>query len=68
MGDLPTPLAAAIQPHIFVHQMALDGVRTGDRELIRQAIQADPLTAAALSLPQIEAMVEELLEANKQYL
>ena len=39
-----------------------------DRNLARKAIQADPLTAAVLTLPEIDRMTEELFEENADYL
>jgi alpha-galactosidase len=68
VGRIPTPLAAVMTPHILVHEMAVEGVRRKSRTLIRQAIQADPLTGAVLSLPQIRALTNELMEANREYL
>jgi alpha-galactosidase len=50
--------------HHTVHRLAIEGVLQRDRTRIVQAIQADPLTAAALSLPQIRALAEDLLAAN----
>ncbi len=68
MGRIPTKLAALMTPHIHVHEMAVDGVRRKSRTLIREAIQADPLTAAICTLPQIEAMVEDLFSENAAYM
>lgn len=64
MGRIPTKLAALMTPHIHVHEMAVEAVRRRSRRLVREAIQADPLTAAILTLPQIEAMVDELFAEN----
>ena len=67
MGRIPPQLAAVMAPHIAVHEMAVQGTLTKDRRLIHQAIQADPLTAAVLTLSQIRAMTDELFEANREY-
>ncbi len=64
MGRIPTKLAAVMTPHIHVHDMALQGVKRKSRRMVREAIQADPLTAAICTLPQIEAMVDELFVEN----
>lgn len=67
MGTIPPQLAAVMQPHIAVHEMAVRGALEHDRTLIRQAIQADPLTGAILTLPRIECLVDDLFEANRDY-
>ena len=67
MGRIPPQLAAVMTPHIAIHEMAVQGTLTKDRRLIHQAIQADPLTAAVLTLPQIRDMVSELFQANRDY-
>ncbi|MCX6985163.1 MAG: alpha-galactosidase [Lentisphaerae bacterium] len=68
IGDIPIQLASVISPHVYVNEMAVDAVLAKDRVLLRQAIQADPLTSAILTLPRIEKMTDELLEANRDYL
>jgi alpha-galactosidase len=67
-GRIPEPLAAVMTPHIAVHEMAVDGVRRRDRKRLLQAVQADPLTGAILTLPQIRAMTEELFRENRGYM
>jgi len=37
-------------------------------QLIYDAVKMDPLTGAQLTLDQIDAMVAEMIEANKKYL
>ncbi|OGV59726.1 MAG: hypothetical protein A2X45_16480 [Lentisphaerae bacterium GWF2_50_93] len=66
-GEIPPQLAAVMLPHICLDEMAVQGVLTRDRTLLRQAMQADPLTGAILTLPEIEKMFNELFEANKEY-
>jgi len=68
VGKLPVPLAAVMTPHIHCHEMAVDAVMRRDRHGILQAIQADPMTAAVLTLPRIREMVEELAAANREYM
>jgi len=67
MGRIPTKLAALMTPHIHVHEMALEAVKRRSRRMIREAIQADPLTASICTLPQIEAMVDELFMENADW-
>lgn len=66
-GAIPPQLAAVMTPHIFLDQMAVAGVLEKDTTLLRQALQADPLTSAILTLPQIDKLLQELLKANKEY-
>jgi len=68
VGRIPMPLAAAMAPHCAMHEMAVEAVMRKDRNLVRQAIQADPLTAAVLTLPQIRQMTDELLLENAEYI
>ena len=65
---MPPQLAAVTTPHTHVHELAVRGVMERDRTLIRQAVQADPLTAAVLTLPRIQAMVEDLCEENAEHM
>jgi alpha-galactosidase len=67
MGRIPPQLAAVMAPHIAVHEMAVQGTRQKSKTLIRQAIQADPLTGAVLTLPQIRALTDEMFAANDEY-
>ena len=68
VGRIPAQLAAVMQPHISVHEMAVIGTLTKNKRMIRQAIQGDPLTGAILTLPRIREMVDELLMYNRSYM
>lgn len=68
VGAIPLPLAAVMTPHTLCHQMAIKGVFNRDRALVRQAMQADPLTGAVLTLPKIREMSDELMDANREYM
>ena len=48
--------------------MAVEGCLTGDKRLVYQAIANDPLTAAVLSLAEIQQMVDEMFAQNEGYL
>ena len=52
----------------MIEEMAVEAALTGDPLLVFQAIAHDPLTAAVLSLAEIKAMVNEMLEQNRAYL
>jgi alpha-galactosidase len=53
---------------VLVEEMAVEAALTGDPRLVFQAIVYDPLTAAVLSLAEIRAMVQEMLNQNRDYL
>lgn len=64
IGDLPPHLAALMQTNINVQALTVEAALTGKREHIYHAAMLDPHTAAELSLDQIWAMVDELIEAH----
>jgi len=68
VGELPWQLAALNRNMINVQSLAVQGALTGDREAVVHAIMLDPLTAAVCALPQIRAMVDELFDAEAQWL
>ncbi|HEY66196.1 MAG TPA: alpha-glucosidase/alpha-galactosidase [Caldilineae bacterium] len=68
VGDLPAQLAALNRCMINVQELAVQGALTGDREAIVHAVMLDPLTAAVCTLPQIRAMVDEMFEAQQEWL
>ncbi|MCY3021598.1 MAG: alpha-glucosidase/alpha-galactosidase [Planctomycetota bacterium] len=68
VGALPLPLAAVMTPHILLHEMAIQATLNKDRRMIRQAIQADPMTGAVLTVPQIRQLTDELMDANAEYM
>lgn len=67
VGALPPQCAILTGLSAQIEELAVDGILTGDRDKIRQAIYMDPLTSAVLSLDEIKSMVDEMLEANKEY-
>lgn len=68
VGELPTQLAALDRQHTAVYELAVEGALEGDREKIHRAVALDPLTSAELTLDEIRAMTDELLDANAEYL
>ena len=67
-GDLPPACAALNEVQINVQRLAVQAALTGDRRALHAAIALDPLTGAMLSLPQIREMVDEMLEAEAEWL
>ena len=68
VGALPPQLSALNRSNIAVQERAVEAAIHGDEAALFRAIKLDPLTAAALSLEEIDAMVTDLLEANAAYL
>jgi alpha-galactosidase len=68
VGLLPTQLAALNLWSINVQELIVEAALSGDVEAVYYAVMVDPLTAAVCTLPQIRAMVDEMLAAQAQWL
>lgn len=68
VGDLPPALAALNRTSLNVQELAVKGFLERDREPIYQAVQLDPLTSSLLTLGEIRRMVDEMFEADAQYI
>jgi alpha-galactosidase len=68
VGALPPQCAVLTNLSAQIEEMAVEAALTGNRRLVYQAIANDPLTAAVLSLAEIQTMVDELFERNCDYL
>lgn len=68
VGELPSQLAALNQSNIAVQRLTVEGLLEESREKVFQAVKLDPLTAAELSLPEIQEMTDALCVANAEYL
>ena len=68
IGKIPIQLAALMQTNINVQLLTAEAALTNSKDLIYQAAMLDPHTAAELSIKEIYDMVDELLEAHKDYL
>ncbi len=66
VGELPTQLAAMNSSNIYPQLLAVEAAVTGDRNKVYQAAMMDPHTAAELSIDDIIAMCDELLEAHEK--
>jgi alpha-galactosidase len=66
-GKVPTGVRNVLEHHVLQQEMTVDTAMTGNRELALQVLLNDPLSSR-LTVPQAKEMLEELLEANKQYL
>ena len=68
IGALPPHLAALMQTNINVQALTVEAALTGKREHIYHAAMLDPHTAAELSLDQIWALVDDLIDAHGDWL
>ncbi|MBQ3573071.1 MAG: alpha-glucosidase/alpha-galactosidase [Clostridia bacterium] len=65
VGDLPEQLAAMNRTNINPQLLTIEAARTRKREDIYRAAMLDPHTATELSIDDIVAMCDELIEAHK---
>ena len=63
----PVPTRFSDEELALIDDLVAQGVAESRSALIRQAIQADPLTAAVATLPKISEMVDELFAENAEY-
>ena len=68
VGALPDQLAVLINTTARCEELAVQAALEGDARKVFWACAFDPLTSAVLSLDEIQAMVTEMLEQNKDYL
>lgn len=64
VGALPPQLAAMNRTSINVQQLTVEAALTSKREYVYHAVMMDPHTSSVLSLDEIWAMVDELIEAH----
>ncbi|MFC1736214.1 alpha-glucosidase/alpha-galactosidase, partial [Candidatus Hydrogenedentota bacterium] len=60
--------AALCRMDIGVHQLTVEAILNRDRRSVYQALMLDPLTSSVLTIDQIEAVVDELVEMQQEYL
>jgi len=68
IGDLPEQCAAMNRTNIGVQLMTIEAAVTKKKDAIYQAAMLDPHTAAELSIDDIVAMCDELIEAHEGWL
>jgi len=68
VGDLPPHCAALCESNVRVQEMAVEAGILGDRDMAFSAVLADPLTAAVCAPHEVRKMVDEMLEAQKEWL
>jgi alpha-galactosidase len=68
IGARPPQLAALMQTNINVQSLTVEAARPGQRESVYHAAMLDPHPAAELSLDQIAAPVDALLDAHREWM
>lgn len=68
MGKLPLQLAAMNSSNIYPQLLTIEAAATKKKQYIYNAAMMDPLTGGELSIKDIYAMVDELIEAHKEWL
>ena len=68
VGRLPEQLSALMRTNINVQILTAEAALTKKREHIYHAAMLDPLTASHLSIDEIYALTDEMLEAHSDYL
>ena len=68
VGPLPGQIALLLNNNARCEDLAVEGLIDGDRRKIYHAVLFDPLTSAVLSPGEAKSMVDEMLEANREYL
>ena len=68
VGDLPEQCAALNRTSINTQFLTIEAARTGKKEHIYQAAMLDPHTAAELSIDDIVALCNDLIQAHGDWL
>lgn len=68
VGELPMQLAALNQTNINVQKLTVKAALTKKKEYIYYAAMLDPHTSSELTIEEIRLLVDEMLEAHKEWL
>ena len=68
MGRLPEQCAALNRTNINVQELTIEAALTHKREHIYHAAMLDPHTAAELSIPDIIALCDEMIESKSGWI
>ena len=68
VGPLPEQLAILNNINARCEELAVEGALEGNKRQLFPALSPDPPTSAASSLQEIQDMVDEMFEANKDWL
>ena len=68
VGDLPANLAATRRNHIAAQELIVEAALTGDRKAALRAFLQEPQIAAVLTPEETAQLLDEMLEAQADYL
>jgi alpha-galactosidase len=68
IDSYPTQLAALNRTNINVQELTVEAALSGNFEAVHHAVMLDALIAAVCTLSQIRSMVDEMMEAQAQWL
>ena len=68
VGDLPAQCAALNRTNINVQELTVKSALEHDRTAAMQAVMFDPLTSAILTPTEIKRMVDEMFDAEAQWI
>jgi alpha-galactosidase len=68
VGELPPQCAALTRTNVNVQELTIEAALTGKREHIYHAALLDPHTAAELTIDEIMALCDDLIEAHGEML
>lgn len=68
VGTLPDPLAILCNTSARCEDLAVEASLTGDPRKVFHAVLFDSLTSAVLSMEETKKMVDEMFEANREYM
>ena len=66
-GELPGPVGSLCRLHADIHELTVRAGLEGNRDLFVQALALDPLSAGA-DFAEIDALADDLLQANREWL
>ena len=68
VGELPPQLAALNRTNINVQSLTVEAALNSNKKAAKHAVMVDPLTSALLTLDEISKLVDEMFDAEKQWL
>ncbi len=68
VGSIPPHLAALMQTNVNVQALTVEALLSGRRDHVYHAAMLDPHTGAELTLDEIHAMVDDLIEAHGDFI
>jgi len=68
VGPLPGPVAANMRKHVEFYELIAEAALTGDRKTALDALLYDPVTSATLNLSETEALLNEMMDAEAEFL